>query len=196
MKHYILIATAIVVMGAGCISAPETPVGAGGAAGTQLEGTPPVNDTPDAKIMAPQRAEDAVYVIDGKPVTLRDGKAQIFLNPGMASSETVRIFGTPVRTDLDGDSDADAAVLLEQDKSGSGRFYYVAAAIAEDGYVQGTNAILLGDRIAPQTLETQGGLILANFAVRKPGEPMTTQPSVGVTERFRIENGELVSVKP
>jgi hypothetical protein len=42
-----------------------------------------------------------------------------------------------------------------------------------------TNALLLGDRIAPQTLGLDNGRALFNYAERRVGEPMTTQPSMG-----------------
>ena len=61
------------------------------------------------------------------------------------------------------------------------------------GY-SGTNAVLLGDRIAPQTTRIVDGLIEVNYADRAPGEPMTARPSVGVTKRLRVTDGRLVEV--
>jgi hypothetical protein len=38
---------------------------------------------------------------------------------------------------------------------------------------------LIADRIAPQTTEYRDGLVVVNYAERRPGEPFTTPPSVG-----------------
>jgi len=87
--------------------------------------------------------------------------------------------------------EADAAVVLTQDSGGSGTFYYVAAAINTGSGTVGTNAILLGDRIAPQNILIQNGEIIANYADRNPGEPMTTSPSVGVSKYFVVNGSTL-----
>lgn len=194
MKRIPLLAAAIVLLGAGCAYAPGPSTD--GAAGTQLEGTPAVDDTPGGRLMAPKDAADATYLIDGEPVTLRAGVAETAAAPDSEAVIVTRLFGEPVRADLDADGDMDAAVMLERSGPGTGRFYYVAAALTETGYVQGTEAFLLGDRVAPQTLEFRGGLIIANYADRKPGEPMTAQPSMGASVYFRIEKGALVRAQP
>lgn len=131
---------------------------------------------------------NATYVIDGRPVKLVDGKAEMAAAPGSATIATTKIFGQPTSGDLNGDGAPDAAFLLQQDSGGSGIFYYVAAAIGSSFGTHGSNAILLGDRIAPQNIEIQNGEIVANYADRRPGEPMITQPSVGVSKYF-IWNG-------
>ena len=94
--------------------------------------------------------------------------------------------------DLTGNGAGDAAFLITQTGGGSGTFYYIVAAIkTTDGY-RGTNGILLGDRIAPQSTEIKNGEIVVNYADRSAGEPMTAQPSVGVTRYFRVQDGILV----
>lgn len=86
--------------------------------------------------------------------------------------------------------------MLTSQPGGSGTFFYVAV-IGKNKKSQrfgATNA----DRIAPQNIEFRefrGGNILANCADRKPGEPMTAQPSVGVTRVFKLSDGTLVEVK-
>ncbi len=139
---------------------------------------------------------NATYIIDGNPVTLANGRAEVSAAPGSASTVQTMIFGQSMRGDLNNDGAADAALLLVQNSGGSGTFYYIAAALNEGDVAKGTNAILLGDRIAPQTLELRNGQVIVNYAVRKPGEPMTTQPSQGVSKYFNVENGALVEGKP
>ena len=139
---------------------------------------------------------NATYIIDGNPVTLVNGSAEVSAAPGSASTVKTMIFGRPMIGDLNKDGVQDAALLLVQDPGGSGTFYYIAAALNEGNVAKGTNAILLGDRIAPQTLELRNGQVIVNYAIRKPGEPMSTQPSQGVSKYFNVENGVLVEGKP
>lgn len=134
---------------------------------------------------------NASYIIENQPIQLAGGILSVEAAPGSASQMTTRIFGQPAAGDLNGDGKTDAAVILEQNAGGSGTFYYVAAAINTGNATQGTNAILIGDRIAPQTLEISGGKIIFNYADRLLGEPMTTQPSVGVSKYFTVQNGTL-----
>jgi hypothetical protein len=136
----------------------------------------------------------AVYEIDGVSTTLVDGYAVRELSAGSASKITTRVFGNDAFGDLNGDSADDVAFILTQDTGGSGTFFYVAAALHTDIGFYGTNAVLLGDRIAPQTTEIHDGVITVNYADRKPGEPMTARPSVGVSRSFRIEHDRLVEL--
>lgn len=139
--------------------------------------------------------EDATYAIDGKLVTLTDGRSETELVPGSASTLVTQYFGNETAGDFNGDGATDVVFLLTQSSGGSGTFFYVVAALKIPGGYEGTNAILLGDRIAPQTTEFRNGEIIVNYAERRPDEPMTTQPSMGVSKYLRVENGALVEVK-
>lgn len=152
---------------------------------------------PEAPIQTPSNPKDISYEIDHIIFTLVNGYAEQPVAPDSASKSIVRMFGEPVYGDLDGDSDEDAAVLLTYDGGGSGTFYYAALAIKHsDGY-RSTNVLLLGDRIAPQTVEIHEGKAVFNYAERKVGEPMTTAPSVGKSLWIHLDSkkneiGELV----
>lgn len=113
----------------------------------------------------------ATYYISGKEVHLGEGG--------------VTYFGNEVEGDIDGDGDMDKAFLIVDQPGGSGSFYYLAGAINTKGQFTGTNAMLIGDRIAPQTTEFRdlgapyGARVIVNYADRGPTDPMTTQPSIG-----------------
>lgn len=139
-------------------------------------------------------ARNAVYEIEGEKVALVNGRSEKEVAPGASSKTLTQYFGNEVKTDLDGDGKEDVAFILTQNNGGSGTFYYVAVALnAGRGYL-GTNAILLGDRIAPQTTEFRNGEIIVNYAERKPGEPMTVNPSVGISRYFQVRDGKLVEI--
>jgi hypothetical protein len=115
---------------------------------------------------SPANYKDVAFSISGKPYTLAD--------------TSVKYFGNEVRKDLDGDGEEDVAYLVTHQPGGSGTFYYLVGALKRGkGYV-GTQAVLIGDRVAPQSTESgEGRQVIVNYVDRKPTEPMTAQPSVG-----------------
>jgi hypothetical protein len=139
---------------------------------------------------------DAVYSVDGKGIRLNGGRAEEVSAPGSAGKTVTSVFGKPVYGDLDGDGDEDAALILVRSPGGSGTFFYAAASVNEKGSCRGTNAVFLGDRISPQGLMIQKGLILANYAVRRPGQAMTVLPSEGRTTCLKLVGGILEETKP
>jgi hypothetical protein len=131
--------------------------------------------------------KNATYQVEGVPVTLIDGDSK--------TAET-RYFGNEVKGDFDGNGTTDAVFLLTQNPGGSGTFYYAALALgtAPGSYV-GSNALFLGDRIAPQSSEYHDGMIVINYAERSASEPMTAIPSVGVTRTFKVVDRTLTEIK-
>ncbi|MFZ1987532.1 MAG: hypothetical protein WAV21_00660 [Minisyncoccia bacterium] len=135
------------------------------------------------------------YVIDGQTVVLKNGMAETESATGSASKTTTTYFGNEAKGDLNGDGKEDIAFLLTQSGGGSGTFFYVVAAFKTDAGYQGTSALYLGDRIAPQTTEIQGGEVIVNFADRKETDPMTAAPSVAVSTYAKVSGQELVEVE-
>jgi hypothetical protein len=136
--------------------------------------------------------KNATYLIGNDSFTLVNGKSEKVIVPGSASKTITQYFGNEVKADFNGDGLIDTAFLLTQSSGGSGTFYYIAAVLGTQTGYKGTNAILLGDRITPQTTGFQNGEIIANYADRKPGEPMTARPSVGVSRYFKISSNTLI----
>jgi len=136
--------------------------------------------------------KNATYVIEGTSVTLKDGVHEAEAASGSASKVVTRYFGNEVTLDLNADNRDDVVFLLTQETGGGGVFYYAVAALnTENGYV-GSQALLLGDRIAPQTTEisqdpSHVSVVVINYADRAPGEPMTTQPSVGKSIWLKLD---------
>lgn len=137
------------------------------------------------------------YTIDGEFLPFDHGTFAREVAPGSASKEVFATFGEPAIGDLDGDGDQDAVTYLMRSSGGSGTFFYVVSAVNDGGVFKGTNAIFLGDRIAPQNINIIEGNAVANFAERNAGEPFSVQPSVGKSVWIHLdaqthEIGEMV----
>ena len=145
---------------------------------------------------APEGHKDASYEIEGMSIKLADGFSEVEQVPGSASKLITRYFGSEATGDLSGDGTPDVAFVLTQNPGGSGTFYYVVVAVQTPSGYQGTNAMFLGDRIAPQTTEIRNGRLIVNYNDRKPDEPMIARPTVSVSKQFEIANGKLVEVSP
>ena len=153
--------------------------------------------TPKAPPGTTQSAyKNSSYIIEGQAVTLVDGHAEVASAPGSASKTVTQYFGNDATGDLNGDGIPDVGFILTQSGGGSGTFYYVVAALKIPTGYQGTNAIILGDRIAPQNTSIKDGQLIVNYAERKVGDPMTTQPSVGVTKTLHVAGTTLVENAP
>jgi len=144
-----------------------------------------------------ENLKNGTYYIDGQSITLVNGIAEIEMAPGSASKQVTRFFGNEVEIDLNADGLMDSAFLLQQENGGSGTFYYVAAALkTKNGYL-GTNAIFIGDRIAPQSVNIDPGnpsRFIVNFADRNDKEPISSPPTMNVSKTFKLENGSLIEV--
>jgi len=135
--------------------------------------------------------KDTAYEINGNIITLKNGYAETPVAPNSVSKMITKYFGNEVKADINGDGKEDVAFLLTQDGGGSGTFYYVVAAIKKSGGYEGTNAIFIGDRIAPQTTEFRDGVLTVNYADRNPGESFSVRPSLGKSLYIIYKFGKL-----
>ena len=132
--------------------------------------------------------KNIAYQINGQSITLVDGTAETPALPGSASKVITSYFGNDAKGDLNGDGIPDLAFILTQTSGGSGTFYYVVGAIQNvSGGYAGTDGVLLGDRIAPQTTEIRDGKVIVNYVDRAPGEPMTALPSLGKSIWLKLD---------
>ena len=155
--------------------------------------TRPVATTPASQ--SAFDARNASYIIEGASVTLTKGVAETAATADSATKITTRYFGNEAKGDLNGDGREDLVFLLTQERGGTGIFYYAVAVLdMANGFVP-TNTFFIGDRIAPQTTNIMEGIINVNYAERKPGEPFTTRPSIGVTKYLKVTpDGKLIEV--
>lgn len=153
-------------------------------------------DAPEASFGPASSPLEATYLIGGEAVRLVDGHAEAAAAPGSAARVQTDVLGEPVHGDLDGDGDEDVALFLVHQPGGSGTFVYLAAAIHVDSGFVGTNAVLLGDRVFPQQVTVRNGIAFAEYADRRPGEPMAAVPTVPRTGHLTLEGGRLVPLAP
>lgn len=131
-----------------------------------------------AEHAAPAAVRNLTVTLDGQTFALTDGVASKEAAPGSAAKNTARIVGEPAVGDATGEGEQDAALLIANDPGGSGTFYYAVLAVNHGGSYQATNAVPLGDRIAPKGIDYVDGHFVYNFLDRKSGEPMDAQPDV------------------
>jgi heat shock protein HslJ/LysM repeat protein len=144
--------------------------------------------------LSTQELGNATYHgIYAEPVTLTDGKYEgaPFVEGG-ASRPTVTLIPEPVGYgDLNGDGQADAAVLLAESSGGSGTFIYLAAMVVQDGGPQNVATTLLGDRVQVQSLTIEAGQIVVKELTFGPDDPMCC-PSQEAVKTFELQGDQLV----
>lgn len=138
--------------------------------------------------------KDATYNIDNQSVTLQNGYSEENIDDSAVTVIT-KYFGNEVSADFNGDGVEDKAFLMTREPGGSGTFFYLVALVSKGSSFVGSNAIFLGDRIAPQTTEYRDGQIIVNYADREPDEPMTARPSMGVSKYFHVKDDKLEEIK-
>lgn len=128
------------------------------------------------------------YIFSGTPILLVDGVATTPVAEGSDEVQTTRYFGNALSIDLNQDGRMDEVFLVTQETEGSGVFFYLVGALnTEHGYV-GSEAVFIGDRIAPQRTELgDNNLVFVQYQERAPGEPFTTEPSVAKTLRLKFD---------
>ena len=163
---------AVVVLVGGCSSNT----------GNQPQGPPAVPRT---------EYRTAEYTIEGQRITLADDLAAD-TPPDSGSRTVTRYFGNELKTDLNDDGREDIVFLLTQQRGGSGTFFYAVAALETEAGYRGSDGYLLGDRIAPQTTVASRNprhknVVVVNYGDRRPGEPMTAQPSVEKSAYLKLD---------
>ena len=137
----------------------------------------------------------ASYQIEGQWITLNNGHAEQPAAPGSASAIRTEVVGRWIGSDLEGDGDRDAVMILVHEPGGSGTFYYLAAALARGGGYRGLNAVLLGDRITLRDIAVTDSLIQVNYLHRAFHEPMTARPYIEGRLVVVLDNGKLVPIR-
>ena len=135
---------------------------------------------------------NATFTFDDGPVTLSGGQSERAVAPDSAFVEEIDILDKFAYGDLNTDNKTDTALLLSQYGGGSGTFVYVAAFVSGPVTYRGSKVFFLGDRIIPQSIAINNGVITVKYLDREPDEIMSVEPTISVSKQFVYLNGELV----
>lgn len=135
--------------------------------------------------------ESATFLFDDGPITLSNGKSSK-KDSETGLSDEVSLLDEKASGDLNSDGKTDSAVLLARSSGGSGTFIYLAAYVSGPVSYKGSNAVFIGDRISPESVSIQNGIITLHYLDRGENEPMAAEPTVSTTKQFVYANGELV----
>jgi hypothetical protein len=157
--------------------------------------TPVVTTTEPSNVITD--ALNTTYTIDDQLASLINGSAQQSVATGSSGTINISVWSQPVLGDLNNDGNDDAALILVEQTGGSGTFYYLVAAIEnpESGEAIGSNGVLLGDRISPQSISIDKGVITVKYLDRGPKEAMATPPSIETIKHFTLNGLALEEVK-
>ncbi len=134
---------------------------------------------------------NATFFFDEGLVTLKDGRSSVPISGGSIAIETT-LSDTISYGDINGDGKNDTVALLIQTGGGSGVFVYLASYVSGNVEYKGSNAIFIGDRISPKSIEiNQSGLITLKYLDRKDDEPMAAEPSILVEKNFVYKSGSI-----
>jgi hypothetical protein len=128
------------------------------------------------------------FKIDSETINLKNGKYETYSVPNSNSKNITTYFGNEAEGDLNGDGLKDIAFLITQNTGGTGLFYYVVVALNTGNRYKTTNAFFVGDRIAPQSTEIKSGELHVNYAERRSGQPMSSQPDQGAVLLLKVNS--------
>ena len=133
------------------------------------------------------------YIIEGQEIRLQQGKAEKQAAPGSAAMIRTAVFGNLQYGDLNNDGLDDAVMFLLHSPGGSGTFYYAATALFDGTGWYGTEALFIGDRIVPKSIDIKDGLITVQYLDRRPDESFSS-PATVETEKKMILDGNALRI--
>ncbi len=128
----------------------------------------------------------ATFTFDDEVVTLSRGR-----HADEDSAEETALLDLTAYGDLNADGKKDTIVLLARSSGGSGIFIYVAAYVSGPVNYKGSNAIFLGDRVAPQNIAIKDGVVTVSYLDRSPEEALASEPTIPASLQLIYRNGEL-----
>ena len=166
-------------------------------ASTGSVATPPTQVPKEAAsiMQALPNAEYPIEITSTGKAQLKDGVFEESVAPDSATKTKVRLGEVRSLGDVNGDGVEDAVVTLVADPGGSGTFTYLALVINDNGAAKPIASVLLGDRIIVKSLAIQSGEVLVTMLTRRPDEPMSTEPTLEVTRRFKLNGDQLVELE-
>ena len=157
------------------------------------------DDSPQEKTGTPVASENgtfrpnpsnATFIFDDGPITLSQGRNERAITPSSALLEETTLMDKLAYGDINLDGKEDAALFLARYGGGSGTFIYVAAFVSGPVTYRGSEAIFIGDRIAPQSISINKEVVIVEYLDRGPDEALASEPTIQVTKQFVYRDGE------
>ena len=138
-----------------------------------------------------QDPSNATFTIDDELVTLSAGRNERAITPESSLTEETILLDKFAYGDINADGKEDTLLLLARYGGGSGTFIYLAAFVSGPVTYRGSNAVFIGDRIAPQSISLNGAIVTVEYLDRGPDDAFAVEPTILTTKQFIYRNGEL-----
>lgn len=133
---------------------------------------------------------NATFTFDDGPVTLLAGHSERAVAPDSTFVEETVLLDKFAYDDLNADGKEDTVVLLARYGGGSGTFIYLAAFVSGPITYRGSNAFFIGDRVVPQSIAINKGIVIVTYLDRGPNEALAAEPTVPTSKQFSYQAGE------
>ncbi|MHB1330500.1 MAG: hypothetical protein ACYCY6_00840 [Minisyncoccota bacterium] len=144
-----------------------------------------------APVVTEPDPSNATFRIGGEAVTLENGRSSKQFSP--SSAVTLDTILTDIITygDINDDSKNDTVAIIMQSGGGSGMFVYVVAYVSGNVNYEGSNAVLIGDRVSPEELSINNGVISITYLDRDPSEALAVEPTIRKELELVYKGGNL-----
>jgi len=133
---------------------------------------------------------NATFIFDDGPITLSQGHNERAITPSSALLEETTLMDKFAYGDINLDGKEDAALFLARYGGGSGTFIYVAVFVSGPVTHRGSEAIFIGDRIAPQSISINREVVTVEYLDRGPDEALASEPTIRTTKQFVYQDGK------
>jgi len=133
---------------------------------------------------------NATFIFDEGSITLSKGRSEKAITPGSAFVEETSILDKFAYGDINADGKEDAVLFLANYGAGSGTFIYLAGYVSGPVTYRGTKVVFIGDRITPQSLSIDRGVVTVKYLDREADDAYAVEPTIPKTLQFIYKNGE------
>jgi hypothetical protein len=192
----VVLLLAVVVVN-GCAPKPTAPAAAPGVPGETPAVAGPTAATSGGGTLGAPSIEGVAFPSQYAPngqVVLTQGRAEVPLAAGSASTLLVQLGQQVAIDDFNGDGQTDIAIVLISSPGGSGTFYDLYVVLGDNGQARPLPPVNLGDRIKVESVVSQDGQVVVNYLTHAPDQPMAAEPTQAVTRAFKVEGDKVVEV--
>jgi hypothetical protein len=191
-KIALILSILMIVLLTGCTQASPTPTAEIPAqtSSPQLPTVILATPTSETPVLTLTALKNTSYFLPDvqQTVTLTDGS---YTNGSSTDPLTVTLLPQVAFGDMNGDGSQDAAVLLAENRGGSGTFVSLAVVFDQKGsLVHTNNSVVIDDRPVIEDLTLQNGKVSVKALIHGPNDPMTN-PTLETSLTYAVSNGDL-----